>query len=114
MKKIIGKNERLLKEFLVVEALDFKRYRKGKELNAEGLEYVSKVMEKIKKGIIKENKGFNRLVIESLGNSGAIIRKLEVDGRGKWFNWDNGNLNIVLCSCGNIKCWGSISFEDEK
>jgi hypothetical protein len=123
--------ERLIQVFLEEEAksyphrycedFDFLYKKYGREipfhllqLNTNGMEWVYKlfniIIDEIKK---QENVGFNKYIFNSLGNTGCVVSSLQVDGIGEFFNWQNKNCFITLCTCGNLNHWGYISYEAE-
>lgn len=133
MEKIFGlPGERLLRQFIETDILDYDKYKRRMKivdggtkkvkydeivpgsLNKEGQLYVETTMENIAKEIKSKFKnGFNRFIIRSIGNSGVLLRELVIDGKGKYFNINKGNLITVLCTCGNINHWGKMYLEEK-
>lgn len=90
----------LLLAFLIRETADF-----GGKINKVK---AKKLLAKITKEVATYPLAIN-LKINSLGNAGCIIRSLSLDLLGEgWEVNNNQNLEINLCTCGNLDCWGHI------
>lgn len=90
----------LLKAFLLREAEDFQSI-------ASKEEWVTFRVAQIQQGLEKEK--YNYVEIQSCSNLGMMERGLTLGPSSGHWDWQSGNIHVVLCSCGKNSHWGTIS-----
>lgn len=98
----------LVKEFIKREAQDF-RHRLNTQEKTNN--WVDNLLSKINAGLSSEHGKANYLSIKSLSNVGLLNRQLVLTP-DPW--GPKGMVVVTLCTCGNLECWGTISFPNGK
>lgn len=101
--KIQNKDIPLVTEFLRREAQDYS-YPYPERWAQERLKLIVK-------GLASYRGKGDYLHINSYGNAGLPDRSLTITP-SPWC--PNGNIVIDLCTCGSLRCWGTITFPDKK
>jgi len=110
MVKISENDEKLLKAFLEREAMDYAIHK----VNENSIkEFAETRLEKIKTELDKFPK-CNRIIVSSHGNAGCVIRQLKFDPADGYFDLSSPELEVNLCTCGILDCWGRVRPSDEK
>jgi len=114
-----GQAYEILDAFLISEAKSYPKYIQNwsketkfsdLEMNDDGKEYVRELKEIIAKEIKgKCSEGFNFANFFSLTNMGMTNLTIGITPNRKFWNWQNGNIEIILCSCGRLNHWGSVN-----
>jgi hypothetical protein len=106
----------LLRKFIELEALDYRKYGNRVDgLNEKGKEFCKQLEEKIVEEIkSKFSEGFDWCNVNSFGNAGSMEQSISIYGYGKYWNWRKPSISINLCICGHIDHWGSITEMDKK
>jgi hypothetical protein len=119
----LGSKLRLLKTFLEEEAKSYSKNLSEKclknktfdELSLDGLKWVDNISEKFIEEFKKKcPNGCDRMTFYSLGNSGCMDHSIQIYAKRPSWNWNKPSIEIYLCTCGNINCWGNINIVGEK
>ena len=114
-----GQAEEVLDAFLISEAKSYPKYVQDwneeykffdLRLNESGKKYVKELKEIIAKEIKEKcSEGFDFANFFSLTNMGMTNLTIGLTPNSKFWNWKNGNIEIILCSCGRLNHWGSVN-----
>jgi hypothetical protein len=101
--EINNKDMDLVKAFLARESMDY-----GGTWDATNEKWCAKLLKIIVANLAK-HADTKWIHISSSGNVGVVIRRLHL-----YHKYEGKGIAIVrLCTCGDLKCWGSIVNADE-
>jgi hypothetical protein len=84
-------------------------------LTEMGIEHL-KALEEIFVKEFKEKcpEGCDWITFNSSGNCGLLEQSLTVYAKTPFWNWEKNSISVCFCTCGKLKCWGSISIIEKR